>query len=507
MPYVMIPGLLSLVGKEAAEKIDSGITMLMSPPSGGKTLFCRQMISDYLQSGAYCIYINSSMTRKEYQNLFKNVTNEQQIEKLKFLNPYLVSAGTDETDISTSINDPKLSATLREIQNTIDAWTTSVTNTNKATTNQESMSTVSDNNTKYAIFIDSLTHLITLFEEDKVFKFINALSFLIKEIEATAVITMSGTQSSNGTIMNKLSSIFDIILEIEVQEESDKIKRKLKLVSIKGAGKKSASTVFDIEEDGNLKFESEATSKSKLSICGLCKAPILEEPEYYLDMPFHQNHVKIYMKLAGAFGQARVSDAGPSGVIDASFFFVDVVGLSDPALSVRRQIEKIEVLNDIIGHCETFKKASDKRVLPTGDGMAIGFMLSPESPLQLGIELHKALKKYNTHTSKEDGSFLDVRIGLASGSVFIVNDVNSNQNIWGPGIIFARRVMDVGDGGHILLAGPLAESLLTLDDKYKGMINLLGDYQVKHGQIIKIYSAFYQNEFGNSAIPVRFKSG
>ena len=317
---------------------------------------------------------------------------------------------------------------------------------------------------------------------------------------------MSGTQSSYGAILNKLSSIFDIVFEIEVQEDSDKIKRKLKLVSIKGAGSKSATALFNIEEDGNLKFESEASSKSKLSICGLCKAPILEEPEYYLDMPFHHNHVKIYMKLAGAFGQARVSDVGPSGVIDASFFFVDVVGLSDPSLSVRRQIEKIEALNNLIGHCETFKKASDKRVLPTGDGMAIGFMSSPESPLQLGIELHQALKKYNTHTSKEDGSFLGVRIGLASGSVFIVNDVNSNQNIWGPGIIFARRVMDVGDGGHILLAGPLAESLLTLDDKYRSMINLLGDFQVKHGQIIKIYSAYSPNEFGNSAIPARFKS-
>ncbi|MDW0178794.1 MAG: adenylate/guanylate cyclase domain-containing protein, partial [Nitrososphaeraceae archaeon] len=264
--------------------------------------------------------------------------------------------------------------------------------------------------------------------------------------------------------------------------------------------------IFNIEEDGNLKFESEASTISKLSICGLCKAPILEEPEYYLDMPFHHNHVSIYMKLAGAFGQARVSDVGPSGVIEAAFFFVDVVGLSDPALSVRRQIEKIEALNDMIGHCDTFKKASDKRVLPTGDGMAIGFMLSPESPLQLGIDLHQALKKYNSHTNKEDGSFLDVRIGLASGSVFIVNDVNSNQNIWGPGIIFARRVMDVGDGGHILLAGPLAESLLALDDKYRIMINLLGDYQVKHGQTIKIYSAYSPNKFGNSAIPGRFKS-
>jgi hypothetical protein len=306
--------------------------------------------------------------------------------------------------------------------------------------------------------------------------------------------------------LNKLSSIFDIVLEIEIQEDSDKVKRKLKLISMKGTGNKSSSTLFSIEQDGKLEFEKESSSKSKLSICGLCKAPILEEPEYYLDMPFHHNHVKIYMKLAGAFGQARVSDVGPSGVIDASFFFVDVVGLSDPALSVRRQIEKIEALNDMIGHCETFKKASDKRVLPTGDGMAIGFMLSPESPLQLGIDLHQALKKYNLHTNKEDGSFLDVRIGIASGSVFIVNDVNSNQNIWGPGIIFARRVMDVGDGGHILLAGPLAESLITLDDKYKSILNLLGDFQVKHGQIIKIYSACSPNEFGNPAIPMRFKS-
>lgn len=502
MPDVIIPGFSSLVGQAGAEKTDSGIILLMSPPGGGKTLYCRQMILESLENGASCIYINSSMTRKEYQNLFKSVT-EEKIKKLKFLNPYLVATGTKESDISTGINDPKLSATLQEIQNTIDEWTSSVTNTNTGT-NQES-TTLSDN-TKYAIFIDSLTHMFTLFEEDKVLKFINALSFLIRELEATALITMSGTQSSNGTILNKLSSIFDIVLEIDVQEEADKIKRKLKLVSMKGAGSKSASAVFDIEEDGNLKFESEATSKSKLSICGLCKAPILEEPEYYLDMPFHHNHVKIYMKLAGAFGQARVSDVGPSGVIDAAFFFVDVVGLSDPALSVRRQIEKIEALNDMIGHCETFKKASDKRVLPTGDGMAIGFMLSPESPLQLGIDLHHALKKYNTHTNKEDGSFLDVRIGLASGSVFIVNDVNSNQNIWGPGIIFARRVMDVGDGGHILIAGPLAESLLTLDDKYRGMINLLGDYQVKHGQIIKIYSAYSGNEFGNSAIPARFKS-
>ncbi len=503
MREVRIPGLSSLLGQATAQKTDSGIILLMSPPGGGKTLFCRQMVTESLQAGSACIYINSSMTRKEYENLFNNITDDK-IKKLKFLNPYLVPTSNKDLEYSASINDPKLSATLQEIRNTIDEWSSSITNTIEGTS-QGSTSTFNDL-PKCAVVLDSLTHMFTMFEEDKVLKFVNALSFLIKELESIALITMSGTQSSNESILNKLSSIFDIVLEIEVQGDSDKIKRKLKLISIKGTGSKSSSAQFNIEQDGNLKFESEASSKSKLSICGLCKAPILEEPEYYLDMPFHHNHVKIYMKLAGAFGQARVSDVGPSGVIDASFFFIDVVGLSDPALSVRRQIEKIEALNDMIGHCEIFKKTSDKRVLPTGDGMAIGFMLSPESPLQLGIELHQALKKYNSHTSKEDGSFLDVRIGLASGSVFIVNDVNSNQNIWGPGIIFARRVMDVGDGGHILLAGPLAESLLTLDDKYRSIINLLGDYQVKHGQIIKIYSAYSSNEFGNPATPVRFKS-
>jgi archaellum biogenesis ATPase FlaH/class 3 adenylate cyclase len=503
MPEVRIPGLSSLVGQATAEKTNSGIILLMSPPGGGKTIFCRQMITDCLESGSMCIYINSSMTRKEYGNLFNNIADAK-IKNLKFLNPYLVTTGNKESDTSTSIDEPKLSATLQEIRISIEEWSSSVTNTIEGT-QHGSRSTINDL-PKCAIILDSLTHMFTLFEEDKVLKFVNALSFLIKELESLALITMSGTQSNNESILNKLSSIFDIVLEIAIQEDPDKIKRKLKLISIKGASTKSSSTLFNIEDDGILKFESEASSKTKLSICGLCKAPILEKPEYYLDMPFHNNHVKIYMKLAGAFGQARVSDVGPSGVIDASFFFVDVVGLSDPALSVRRQIEKIEALNDIISHCDTFKKASDKRVLPTGDGMAIGFMLSPESPLQLGIELQQALKKYNTHTNKEDGSFLDVRIGIASGTVFIVNDVNSNQNIWGPGIIFARRVMDVGDGGHILLAGPLAESLLTLDDKYRSILNLLGEYQVKHGQIIKVYSAYSPNQFGNPAMPVRFKS-
>ena len=106
MPELRIPGLSSLVGQAATEKFDSGIILLMSPPGGGKTLFCRQMIIENLQNGSACIYINSSMTRKEYQNLFDTITDEK-IDKLKFLNPYLVSTSNKESDPSDNINEPK----------------------------------------------------------------------------------------------------------------------------------------------------------------------------------------------------------------------------------------------------------------------------------------------------------------------------------------------------------------------------------------------------------------
>jgi len=86
MPELRIPGLSSLLGEATAEKTDSAIILLMSPPGGGKTLFCRQMITDSLESGSMCIYINSSMTRKEYGKLFNNVTDPK-IKNLKFLNP------------------------------------------------------------------------------------------------------------------------------------------------------------------------------------------------------------------------------------------------------------------------------------------------------------------------------------------------------------------------------------------------------------------------------------
>ena len=192
----------------------------------------------------------------------------------------------------------------------------------------------------------------------------------------------------------------------------------------------------------------------------------------------------------------------PLNLIYAHFFFVDIIGLSDPVISVKKQIKKIEALNSLILSCEIFKNTDPSLmlVLPTGDGMAIGFLQGPELPLMLAMELHKKLNAYNKGRSPEET--LRMRIGMNDGPVYIVNDVQGNQNVWGPGIILARRVMDIGDDGHILLSPRMAETLRELSDEYKVMIQPLHDYTIKHGQTLLLYSV-YGNGIGNPNMPTK----
>ncbi|MGD1835043.1 MAG: adenylate/guanylate cyclase domain-containing protein, partial [Nitrososphaeraceae archaeon] len=226
-------------------------------------------------------------------------------------------------------------------------------------------------------------------------------------------------------------------------------------------------------------------------------------PQFYYELAFHEKHLEVYKKLIGAYGTKNLSDAsGATSVTHANFFFIDIVGLSNPFLSVRKQIDKIELLNNMISSCNAFKKNNGKKVLPTGDGMAIAFTINPELPIKLSIELHEKLNKYNKNLNENNK--LGIRIGLASGPVFIVNDINNNENMWGPGIIFARRVMDIGDNKHILMEGGIAESMINLDEKYRNIINVLGNYKIKHGQIIKLFSV-HSDTFGNSVIPKKFQ--
>ncbi|HEX9846591.1 MAG TPA: adenylate/guanylate cyclase domain-containing protein [Candidatus Nitrosotenuis sp.] len=192
----------------------------------------------------------------------------------------------------------------------------------------------------------------------------------------------------------------------------------------------------------------------------------------------------------------------PTRLFHAHFLFVDIVGLSDPSMSTKTQVKKIETLNKSISETTTYKNTPKDTilVLPTGDGMCLGFLQGPELPLHLAIDLHKKLDEYNK--GKIPSETVRIRIGLHSGSCFIVKDIRGYDNVWGPGTIISRRVMDFGDDGHILLSTRLAEDLRELSDEYRKIIKPVHDFTIKHGQTMLVYSA-YGPGFGNPQHPTK----
>ena len=193
-------------------------------------------------------------------------------------------------------------------------------------------------------------------------------------------------------------------------------------------------------------------------------------------------------------------DTTHSGLIHAHFFFVDIVGLSEPSMSTKTQIKKIEVLNRCISETEVYQSTPKESILtlPTGDGMCLGFLQGPELPLHLAVQLQEKITKYNK--GKIPSETVRVRIGLHSGNCFVVKDIKDQNNVWGPGIILARRVMEFGDDNHILLSPRLAEDLRELSDEYRKIIKPVHDFTIKHDQTILVYSA-YGDGFGNKKHP------
>jgi len=190
-------------------------------------------------------------------------------------------------------------------------------------------------------------------------------------------------------------------------------------------------------------------------------------------------------------------------LIHANFFFVDIVGLSDPTMSTKTQIKKISVLNEAIKECDAFKDTPKETllVLPTGDGMCLGFLQGPEYPLLLATELQEKLAEYNK--SKIPSETVRIRIGLHSGNCFLIDGIVGNKTVWGPGIILCRRVMDFGDDGHILLTPRLAEDLKELSDDYSSIIKPVHDFTIKHGMTMLLYSAYDGKTFGNPNHPTK----
>lgn len=213
--------------------------------------------------------------------------------------------------------------------------------------------------------------------------------------------------------------------------------------------------------------------------------------EYFCAL--HPNEVGV-VKVLTARTRKPKSHRRLSEPIQGHFFFVDIVGLSDPTRGgTESQIKKIEVLHQAIRTCSAYKSKHEKYINLTGDGMVIGFLTGPKLPLELAIQLHKKLAAYND--GKSSHSKVKVRVGIDSAPILEYKDILGQKNIWGDGIVLAKRVMDQAGANDIYLTARAAEALKQFDE-YRNVIHPLGKRPIKHGQSVRVYYA-RGNGFGN----------
>jgi TolB-like protein/Tfp pilus assembly protein PilF len=171
--------------------------------------------------------------------------------------------------------------------------------------------------------------------------------------------------------------------------------------------------------------------------------------------------------------------------------FIDVVGYSK--LLVNEQREVLQQLNEVVRNAPQFGKSSAAGKLiriPSGDGMALVFFQSPEEPVQCAMEIARALKNHPQ---------VRIRMGVHSGPVDQVIDVNDQTNVAGVGINIAQRVMGCGDAGHILISKRVADDLAQ-DSLWQPLLHELGEIEVKHGVKLGVVN-LYTGELGNPHSP------
>ena len=179
----------------------------------------------------------------------------------------------------------------------------------------------------------------------------------------------------------------------------------------------------------------------------------------------------------------------------AHVLFIDIVAYSK--LAIDQQKEVVQQLNQYVRDSEQFRRADTAGKLiriPTGDGVALAFFTSPDAPVRCAIEVSKAVR---------NSSALQLRMGIHSGPVDQLSDVNERSNLAGTGMNMAQRIMNCGDAGHILLSQRVADDLVQYT-KWRSQLHELGDVEVKHGVRVSVVN-LYTDEIGNPEVPQKLR--
>jgi TolB-like protein/Flp pilus assembly protein TadD len=173
----------------------------------------------------------------------------------------------------------------------------------------------------------------------------------------------------------------------------------------------------------------------------------------------------------------------------------DIVGYSK--LMIDQQSDYLQKLNEVVRKTEPFQRADANGKLlriPTGDGMVLVFFTHPQDPAECAVQIAQGLKAYPE---------IQLRMGVHSGPVNRVRDVNERSNVAGAGINIGQRVMDCGDAGHILVSKRVAEDLGHYT-KWRPCLHQLAEFEVKHGVKVDIVN-LYGDDFGNPLRPQKLQ--
>jgi tetratricopeptide (TPR) repeat protein/class 3 adenylate cyclase len=179
------------------------------------------------------------------------------------------------------------------------------------------------------------------------------------------------------------------------------------------------------------------------------------------------------------------------GLEMAHVLFMDIVAYSTLPMDHQRRV--LHELQEAVRSTPEFVRAQSEDHLlrlPTGDGMALVFFVDPEAPVRCALELSRSLREHPD---------IKLRMGIHSGPVYRVADINANRNVAGGGINIAQRVMDCGDAGHILVSSAEAEVLGQLS-VWPHTLHDLGEVEVKHRVRVHLYN-LYTEEAGNPELP------
>jgi len=239
-----------------------------------------------------------------------------------------------------------------------------------------------------------------------------------------------------------------------------------------------------LEKDRNLRYQHASEMRSDLSR--------LQRDTQVRPSPAAHGEELAGAGLPGRSADSSKSSSPSSRTLEmAHVLFMDIVAYS--RMPMDQQEEWLRHLQDKVRGTSEFARAQASNQLirlPTGDGMALVFFDDPEAPVRCAFELGRALR--------QEASF-QLRMGIHTGPVYRVADINANRNVAGGGINIAQCVMDCGDAGHILGSGTVAE-VLSQVSTWNTMLHDLGEVEVKNGLRIHVYN-LYTDEVGNKETP------